>query len=161
MKIDWAAMPWEQVEELAEVFDGGAKKHGLRGYDKLDAAAGPVYFSKAMRHISAGLRGELDPESGKSHYVHAAADLLILARLASGCAKSHLPSDHSPPDTSPTEAPDGDLNSGFPNDEGDNPPWSRSQVMRDFCEPISSTFVGPPPIFAKPAAKREDDHTED
>jgi len=83
-KLRWQIVPWREIEALAEVFDFGARKRGERGSHSWERM-GDVreeYFAKIMRHVTAWRLGERsDPESGRSHLYHAAADLLILAAL--------------------------------------------------------------------------------
>lgn len=83
-KLRWQVVPWAELERLAEVFDFGARKRGEHGSHSWESM-GDVrdeYFAKVVRHLTAWRLGEpADPESGRSHLYHAAADALILAAL--------------------------------------------------------------------------------
>ena len=65
------------IMDLADLMTVSAKKYG-----KFNWAKGQEYhtpFDSCMRHLFKFMSGEnLDPESGKSHLMHAAANLMIL-----------------------------------------------------------------------------------
>jgi hypothetical protein len=71
-------VPSPALVSLAKVMELGAKKYGAYNWRQNKVRA-TVYISAAMRHITSALDGEeVDPESGQSHYAHAAACMAIL-----------------------------------------------------------------------------------
>ena len=67
----------EMLHGLAEVLTFGAEKYGDRNWEKGMKWSRP--FGALMRHMWAWWRGEgLDPETGKSHLLHAACCLMFL-----------------------------------------------------------------------------------
>lgn len=76
-KVNYFCVPWEAVNEMAEVMTFGAKKYEQYNFRKGMKAS--RLFSAAIRHLYAWLRREeVDPESGKSHLAHAACCVLML-----------------------------------------------------------------------------------
>lgn len=65
------------IQELADLMTASAEKYG-----KYNWALGQEYhtpFDSCMRHMLKFIKGEdLDDESGKSHLLHAAANIMIL-----------------------------------------------------------------------------------
>jgi hypothetical protein len=77
-KTMWSAMPWDALNEVAEVFTFGATKYGERNYLEKPFTAGHRYFSAAMRHMVAVVNGtKIDEESGKHHLAHAVCCILM------------------------------------------------------------------------------------
>lgn len=79
MKDDWSLLPWQAVREVVRVMTFGLEKHG-----GVTWPGKPIEHHQAamMRHISSWLCGEkLDPETGKSHLVHAACRILFIITL--------------------------------------------------------------------------------
>lgn len=158
-KIEWSCMPWDQIEQLAHIFHAGAKKHGHRGYESLCMADFPRYFSKVMRHITSGMRGEVDPETGESHFLHAAADLMILAYLDGEFSKNHLPSDRNQSDTSPTSVPAPGPALDSPSDVGDMQIESLDAQAPSRVGTTTDTFVGMSPSAARHSSNPRADRT--
>jgi len=77
-KLRWDLIPWEQLEDVAWVFDIGCRSREPNDWQK--GMSWSRYFSATMRHLMAyWWKGEnLDPDTGKSHLAHAIASLLIL-----------------------------------------------------------------------------------
>ncbi len=76
-KPRWDLFLWGPAECVVRVFEFGAKKRAPWDFRKLPERR-LTYFTKALRHMLADVRGErLDPESGLPHVAHAVADLLI------------------------------------------------------------------------------------
>ncbi len=75
-----AFLPVEELEQIAEVFDYGAKKYERHNWMK--PAKWSRVLSACLRHIFAFMRGEMrDKESGLLHLAHAGCDLLMLMYL--------------------------------------------------------------------------------
>jgi hypothetical protein len=77
-KTRWDKFPWLGAEEVMKVMAFGAKKYDW------DNWRGGMYWTRlvsaAIRHLVAYLLGEkLDPETGLSHFAHAATNCLFLA----------------------------------------------------------------------------------
>lgn len=76
-KVPMHLLPFDALEEIAKVYQFGAKKYAPRNWEKGMAWHRP--FAACMRHMWAWWRGEgKDPESGLSHLVHAAFCILTL-----------------------------------------------------------------------------------
>lgn len=75
-----SVMPWLAIQEMNEVMELGAKKYGLHNYIKGEGFSYIRLFDSCMRHLTAFFwnNEEKDPESGKSHLAHAAANCLML-----------------------------------------------------------------------------------
>lgn len=77
-KTRWDLIPWEQMEEVANVLTSGAKKYGDNNWAQVEDAP-RRYFAAAMRHLVAWQQGEaVDAESGRSPLAHAVCCLLFL-----------------------------------------------------------------------------------
>jgi hypothetical protein len=77
-KTEWHLLPWREVEEVVQVMMHGNTKYAEESWKLVQDKEKP-YFSAALRHIMAWMRGEKqDPESGRSHLAHAVCCLLIL-----------------------------------------------------------------------------------
>lgn len=76
-KTRWSLLPWDAIERVILVYQFGAKKYSDRNWEQ-----GLSYsdtFESLMRHITAWYNGEqVDPESGLSHLLHAAFNILAL-----------------------------------------------------------------------------------
>lgn len=73
-------IPPEALVEVAEIFGFGADKYGVNNWrhDGGSTNFGRTY-SSIQRHLNSFWSGEdLDPESGKSHLIHAITQLIIL-----------------------------------------------------------------------------------
>ena len=73
-------IPPEVLVEIAEIFGFGAAKYGENNWrdDGGTTKFGRTY-SSVQRHLNSFWQGEdLDPESGKSHLIHAITQLIIL-----------------------------------------------------------------------------------
>jgi hypothetical protein len=78
-----ALLPWNTLNDVAFVFENGAKKYGEKNYLQAQKEDATRYISAALRHISAHCSGEItDSESSLPHLAHAAADVLIALELA-------------------------------------------------------------------------------
>lgn len=76
-KTNYFCIPWEAVNEMAEVMTFGASKYEAFNFRKGMKAS--RLFSAALRHLYAWHKGEeLDDESSKSHLAHAACCILML-----------------------------------------------------------------------------------
>lgn len=70
-------LPIDAVMEIVNVLEFGAKKYGDNNWQHVSPHA--RYFDAALRHLFASQSGEkFDPESGLSHFAHAATCLLFL-----------------------------------------------------------------------------------
>jgi len=68
----------EEIKEVVEVLDFGARKYSDNGWKKLPGIR-RRYLAACMRHIVAWLTGErFDRESGKNHLSHAVCCLLFI-----------------------------------------------------------------------------------
>lgn len=81
-------VPWDSIEELASVYEYGAKKYAPNSWRQVpkDPVTGAEpherYFDAMMRHIGAIMRGEeIDPESGLRHVAHALWGMVAYAEL--------------------------------------------------------------------------------
>lgn len=75
-KPRWDLLAYDTLGEMAQVMTEGAKKHGMRDWEK--GVSYNDYFSAAMRHLSAWHNGESIDESGHNHLAHAMCNLMIL-----------------------------------------------------------------------------------
>lgn len=76
-KTRFELLPFEQIEQVAEVLTIGAKKYADDNWKKVMPRS--RYIGASLRHIFAWIRGEkLDKETGKSHLAHAVCCLLFL-----------------------------------------------------------------------------------
>ena len=70
-------VPFDVIEEIAEVLTFGAEKYEANNWAR--GARWGRYFAALLRHLFAWWRGEdLDPETGKSHLAHAGCCLFFL-----------------------------------------------------------------------------------
>jgi hypothetical protein len=77
-KTRWDLLPWECVEQVAEILTYGADKYAAEDWKVVDDAESR-YFSALLRHLIAYKQGEdLDNESGKLHLAHMATNALFL-----------------------------------------------------------------------------------
>lgn len=77
-KLCWNLLPFEQLEEVTEVLQLGAKKYAPDNWKYVQPYR-ERYFNATIRHIMAWWKGErLDPETGKSHLAHAVCCLLFM-----------------------------------------------------------------------------------
>lgn len=73
-------IPSEILVEISEIFAFGAEKYGENNWrdDGGSTGFGRTY-SSIQRHLNSFWQGEdIDPESGKSHLIHALTQLIIL-----------------------------------------------------------------------------------
>lgn len=69
------------ILELADVMGYGAEKYAPNSWQNVENPE-DTYYAAAMRHLLAYRMGEeLDKESGKSHLLHAASNLMFLAHF--------------------------------------------------------------------------------
>ncbi len=75
-KLDWTLIPWEELKEVVEVLELGAKKYSRNNWKKIE----PHRYEKAlMRHLVSYVTGEKnDEETGKSHMAHIICNALFL-----------------------------------------------------------------------------------
>ena len=79
-KTDWSLVPFEALEEMANVLTFGAKKYASWNWTEGGGFSYSRVLRSCLRHLFAFMRGEdLDPESGLSHIAHAQCNLLFLA----------------------------------------------------------------------------------
>jgi hypothetical protein len=77
-KVPFGTVPAPFIGELALAMLEGARKYGRHNYRVIGVRAS-VYYEAALRHIMAWWEGEdIDPDSGLSHVIKAAACLAIL-----------------------------------------------------------------------------------
>jgi hypothetical protein len=70
-------LPFDALEGIAEILDYGQRKYSPRNWEKGMAWHRP--FRACMGHMWAWWRGEdNDPETGKSHLLHAGCCILFL-----------------------------------------------------------------------------------
>jgi hypothetical protein len=70
-------LPFDALEGIAEILDYGQRKYSARNWEKGMAWHRP--FRACMGHLWAWWRGEdNDPETGKSHLLHAGCCILFL-----------------------------------------------------------------------------------
>lgn len=70
-------LPWPQVVGVVRVLEFGAKKYSIGNWKKVPDGE-RRYLDAAMRHLGAIMEGEkVDPESGLSHWYHAACCCLF------------------------------------------------------------------------------------
>lgn len=70
-------LPFDALEEVAQILTYGARKYADRNWEKGMAWSRP--FGALLRHVWAWWRGEkADPETGRSHLAHAACCVLFL-----------------------------------------------------------------------------------
>lgn len=75
-------LPPNAIEEVSRVLELGAKKYGKLSRQDTTEISHTHMIGKALRHITAHLKGhDTDPEIGTQHIAHAATDLLILLEL--------------------------------------------------------------------------------
>lgn len=81
-------IPWESIQELASVYEYGAKKYAANSWREVpkDPTTGAEpherYFDAMMRHIVKIQSGEeIDPESGLRHIAHVLWGAVALAEL--------------------------------------------------------------------------------
>lgn len=80
-KARWDLLPFDFLDEVAEVLKYGANKYAARNWEK--GMAWGRLLAAALRHLTAWARGiERDEESGLSHLAHAACCVLMLGALA-------------------------------------------------------------------------------
>lgn len=80
-KPEYGLLPPFALEELVNVLTIGALKYDRENWRKVPEAH-RRYFDAAQRHLWAYRRGEkLDPETGKSHLMHAACCLFFMCEL--------------------------------------------------------------------------------
>lgn len=78
LKFSMSVLPANVMGELALALTEGARKYGRHNY-RVGMVHASVYYDALMRHMSAWWEGEdIDPESGLSHLVKAAACLIVL-----------------------------------------------------------------------------------
>lgn len=77
-KSRWDLLDYNFIEDLARVLTFGAKKYAPNSWQYVQDAENR-YFAAAMRHLTAYRRGQtIDDETGISHLVHAACNLMFL-----------------------------------------------------------------------------------
>lgn len=78
-KVEWALLPWRELNQVAKVLTFGARKYSPNNWMHVPAAE-RRYFDAAMRHITARQRGEInDKETRLPHLAHAVCCLLFWA----------------------------------------------------------------------------------
>ena len=75
-------VPAGMEDQIAEVYDLGARKYGIGNYRNAECLEPGRLLSATRRHVSAWRQGEMnDPETGYHHLVHAAVSLMLLAEI--------------------------------------------------------------------------------
>lgn len=85
-KLLWDRIPFEIIEELAEVFTYGAKKYNEHpdnpNWKKVDDGYNR-YFAAMMRHLVEDRKGNyLDDESGLPHMSHVLFNVVALCKFS-------------------------------------------------------------------------------
>jgi hypothetical protein len=76
-KRDWTLLPFDALEEVVEVLEGGEKKYARDNWKKVTNGQAR-YIKGAFRHLIAYQNGEkIDSDFGKSHLAHAICCLLF------------------------------------------------------------------------------------
>lgn len=76
-KLRFSLLPWQAVAEVVKVLEFGAKKYDVDNWQRVENAEAR-YWDAAIRHLVALRDGErIDPESGISHWAHAACGCLF------------------------------------------------------------------------------------
>jgi hypothetical protein len=79
-KARWDLLPFDALDDVAEVLKYGAKKYAARNWE-LGMAWGRL-LAAALRHLTFWARGQQsDQESGMHHLAHAACCVLMLLAL--------------------------------------------------------------------------------
>jgi hypothetical protein len=77
-KLRWDLVPFEQLEQIVEVYTFGAKKYEANNWKKVKNARGR-YLSALFRHLIAYCKGEMyDDETKYKHLAHAGWNVLAL-----------------------------------------------------------------------------------
>lgn len=77
-KPRWSLLPWDVLLGVVHILGFGADKYGSENW--ANGADWSRYYNSTMRHLTAWWMGERsDPESGRSHLLHAICGLLFLA----------------------------------------------------------------------------------
>jgi hypothetical protein len=76
-KPEWSRLDWEVLKMVASLATFGGRKHKDDDFTHTEIDE-DKYFSKIIRHITAGYKGEIDPETGLSHYINGIMDLIIV-----------------------------------------------------------------------------------
>lgn len=75
-KLDWTILPWNQLKEVVEVLDYGARLYSRDNWKKVEPER---YKAALMRHVVAYINGEKDDADSKKHHLaHAICDALFL-----------------------------------------------------------------------------------
>lgn len=76
-KVRFDLMPVKPLFDVGDVFTYGARKYGVRNWEKGMVWSRP--YATALRHIFAWWNGELyDRETGLHHLAHAICELMFL-----------------------------------------------------------------------------------
>jgi hypothetical protein len=77
-KPRWSLLPWDVLLGVVHVLGFGADRYGADNW--ANGADWSRYWNAVQRHLTAFWMGErCDPESGRSHLLHAICGLLFLA----------------------------------------------------------------------------------
>jgi hypothetical protein len=91
-KLRWSLLPLEEIEQVIDVLEFGAKKYKEDNWKKvaLEENGAKRYFNACLRHVISSFKGEiLDKESKKSHLAHAICCLLFWLWLENQKGKSN------------------------------------------------------------------------
>jgi hypothetical protein len=87
-KLQLTLVPPDAFEQVAKVFDDGAKKYGKNNWKVNAAFDVPLYADALYRHLLAYLKGEtFDPDTGSHHLAHVAANAMIILSLEESVRK--------------------------------------------------------------------------
>lgn len=79
-KPRWDLLPFDALEEVAEVLEYGARKYAARNWEK--GMAWGRLLRAAIGHLASWAKGKpRDDESGLPHLAHAACNVLFLLAL--------------------------------------------------------------------------------
>lgn len=79
-KLRWDLLPIDEIEDIVKILTFGARKYGEYNWQQVTPPT--RYQAAMMRHYAAWVKGEkLDPETGVSHLIHCAVNVIFLAHL--------------------------------------------------------------------------------
>lgn len=93
-KTQWHLLPWDAMEEVAQIFTEGATKYSPRNWENGMDWSRP--WDALLRHLTAMWRGEdKATDSNRLHMAHVAANALFLTAYM--LREEHAKYDNRPP----------------------------------------------------------------